>query len=306
MAIVAGAAVVLPWLATIVARGQLDSLLAGGQRFDLLVGLVGLVAYPAMQAMHGGVPNVATALAIVGVASSLLFRRWKVPLWLLIVHLLGAPVFISPIAWAIAGADGLTDVVSRMRQKPDSRVRARTGLAGLSIITLVAFLSAAQSPEDPGSNSSPCCHNRSTLRSRSGDLSPDARIAVVTSETWGNDLVGEWLPALSGHTVITTPQGAEWLGVDEFTERTDAHVAAEGCYRLTSECLAVLIESGQLAATHVVIPRGSVAGPRGASDCCPALVETLRNDRALQRGDRRPWRSRRGVARSRRRRQRLA
>jgi hypothetical protein len=187
-------------------------------------------------------------------------------------------VFISPIAWAFAGADGLADAVTRIRQQADPRAWARPGLAGLAIIILVAFLSAAQSPSDPGSKQQSLLPAQVDAAQLIRDLSPDARVAVVTSETWGNDLVGEWLPALSGRTVITTPQGAEWLGVDQFTQRRDAHDAARGCYRQTSECLAVLIESGQLTATYVVIPRGSVAGPRGAADCCPALIETLRTD----------------------------
>ena len=168
LAIAAGAVVILPWLATIVARGQLDSLLAGGQRFDLAAGLVGLVAYPAMQAMHGGVPNIAVAIAIAGVATSLLLRRWKIPLWLLVVHALGAPVFISPIAWAFAGADGLAAAVSMIRQHKDSRPgRAPALRASRSSPWWPSSAPRRARPIRDRSNSR-CCPHRSTLHSRSG------------------------------------------------------------------------------------------------------------------------------------------
>ena len=275
-AVAAAGVIAGAWLAVIIGRGQLEALLAGGQRFDPLAGLVGLVAYPAMQAMHGGIPNVAMALSLGGVAVLLLSRRWALPSWLLVVHLLGGPVFVSPVAWAIAGAAGLDLLASRITDTGARQWRGAT--AGAAILVLLAVMSAGASPSDPGSKQQPLLPEQVEAARAMAQLPTNARLAVVTSETWGNDLVGEWLPALSGRVVITTPQGSEWLGVDRFEEHREAHDAARECHRDTSDCLAAVLESGSLDATHIVIPRGSVAGPRAPDDCCPALVETIRED----------------------------
>jgi hypothetical protein len=276
---IGGATVVLvPWLGLLAARGQLDALLSGGQRLDPLAGLVGLVAYPAMQAMHGGVPNPAVALSIVGVGASLLAGRWRFPIWLLVVHALGCPTFVSAVSWAIAGAAGIDQLASRVVDGGQVGRLSRSSAIGLAIVVLAAVLSAGASPAAPGSKQQPLLPDQVDAALAMSALPADARIAVVTSETWGNDLVGEWLPALSGRVVITTPQGAEWLGRDAFEERRRAHDLARSCHRLTSQCLASALSGSELRATHVVIPRGSVGGPRAPDECCPALIETILQD----------------------------
>jgi hypothetical protein len=278
MTLLLAAVVVVPWLALLAARGQIDALLSGGQRLDPIAGLVGLAAYPAMQAMHGGIPNPAVALSIVGVGASLLAGRWRLPIWLLVIHALACPTFVSSVAWAIAGAAGIDEVASRVLDGRTTWRLSRASAIGLAVMVLVAILSASASASAPGSKQQPLMPAQVDAARAMSALPADARIAVVSSETWGNDLVGEWLPALSGRAVITTPQGSEWLGREAFAERRRAHDVARSCHRLTSECLASALSDSDLRATHIVIPRGSVGGPRAPDECCPALVETMLAD----------------------------
>jgi hypothetical protein len=267
---------VAAWLIVLASRDQISGLVAGSQRFDPVVGALSMLIYPAMQAMHGGIPNVAVALSIVGVAATVFLRRWWILAWLLLVHVLNAPPFLSALAWAIAGAAGIASVAELVRI---GTLTSRPAMAaGLAALALVGILSATASPADPGSKQQPLLPSQVDAARAIGDLPPDARIAVVTSQTWGNDLFGEWLPALSGRAVVTTPQGSEWLGRDEFERRVARHVAAEACHRLTSDCVAAAIQHGDLPATHLVIPRGSVSGPRGFDECCPALVRSVAAD----------------------------
>jgi hypothetical protein len=269
------AVVVTPWLVLLTARGQVDALLSGGQRLDPIAGLVGLAAYPAMQAMHGGIPNPAVALSIVGVAASLLGGGWRLPVWLLVVHALACPTFVSSVAWAIAGAAGIDEVATRVVDGRTTWRLSRSSAIGLGVVALVAILSASASASAPGSKQQPLMPAQVDAARAMSVLPADARVAVITSETWGNDQVGEWLPALSGRVVVTTPQGSEWLGREAFAERRRAHDVARSCHRLTSECLASALSRAELRATHIVIPRGSVGGPRAPDECCPALIETI-------------------------------
>ena len=266
---------VVPWLALLAARGQLDALLAGGQRLDLVVGAVSVLLYPGMQVMHGGIPNVGVIFALAGVVACLFFRRWSIVLWLLAVHILNCPPFVSAVAWGIAGAAGIVEILGVVLP---GRLSPRTVAIPLIVLGLVAVLSASASPTDPGSKQQSLLPDQVAAIRRLAELPDGARLAVVTSETWGNDLFGEWLPALTGQTVVTTPQGSEWLGTAAFEDRRYAHSATQDCSRRTADCIASAIERGELDATHIVIPRGSVSGPRGPDDCCPALIETIRDD----------------------------
>jgi hypothetical protein len=266
---------VAPWLAVLAARGQLDALTSGAQRLDFVVGIVSVLLYPGMQAMHGGIPNVGVSLAVVGVAACLLRRRWSILLWLLAVHVLNCPTFVSAVAWGIAGAAGIAEILAVMLPRP---VVARATAIPILFVALIAVLSASASPTDPGSKQQSLLPDQVASIRRLAELPDDSRLAVVTSETWGNDLFGEWLPALSGQLVLTTPQGSEWLGVMAFNQRVDAHRAMQDCHRETADCIASAIERGELDATHIVIPRGSVAGPRASDVCCPALIETIQDD----------------------------
>ena len=266
---------VLPWLALVVARDQFDALTSAGQRLDVVVGAVSLLVYPGMQLMHGGLPNIAAVLAISGVTASLFMRRWDILVWLVMVHLLNCPPFISAVAWSIAGAAGLWDLGSLLWKPTWS---ARAAIMPVAVLTFLALLSATASPADPGSKQQPMLPAQVEAARELAELPETARVAVVTSETWGNDLFGEWLPVLSARTVVTTPQGSEWLGAETFGERVEAHRTGQRCSRETSECVANAITNSELDATHIVVPRGSVAGPRAPDDCCPALLETIYAD----------------------------
>ena len=118
------------------------------------------------------------------------------------------------------------------------RLTPRTVAFPLVILGLVAVLSASATPTDPGSKQQSLLPDQVAAIRRLSELPEGARLAVVTSETWGNDLVGEWLPALSGQSVVTTPQGSEWLGTTAFEDRRSAHNATQNCSRRTADCIA--------------------------------------------------------------------
>ncbi|MBX6754617.1 MAG: hypothetical protein IRY86_10330, partial [Thermorudis peleae] len=65
---------------------------------------------------------------------------------------------------------------------------------------------------------------------------PDARVLVVTGETWfAQDRVAEWFPALTGRTNVAVVQGYEWLG--QFSDRMKAATVLQGCGTVGVSCL---------------------------------------------------------------------
>ncbi len=68
------------------------------------------------------------------------------------------------------------------------------------------------------------------------ELPPDVRFAAVTGEHWWGDQASEWFPYFSGHVVLTTPQGTEWLPGNVFAGRLFRHHDL----RVASDCNALI------------------------------------------------------------------
>jgi hypothetical protein len=106
---------------------------------------------------------------------------------------------------------------------------------------------------------------------------PDTRFIVATTVVWGFDEVSEWFPAIAMRHSAATVQGSEWLGVEGFEAQLRRHGAVLTCTRSTDRCMAAWAASAGFPDAWIFIPKGQLDGPLSASDCCPALRETVRN-----------------------------
>lgn len=61
---------------------------------------------------------------------------------------------------------------------------------------------------------------RAAMRWIDGNVSEDARFAVVSPDPWYVDEVNEWFPLLANAISLTTVQGTEWVGGGEFARRS--------------------------------------------------------------------------------------
>ena len=122
-------------------------------------------------------------------------------------------------------------------------------------------------------------------------LSPDVRAAmswadrtmpasatfvVVTGEGWDLDAVGEWFPALAKRSSVATVQGYEWMGTPRLWLQHDLNADLQACATATDTCLVAWMRRYDLTAPYVFLPKGPLAGPLSATDCCSALRDTLR------------------------------
>jgi hypothetical protein len=104
---------------------------------------------------------------------------------------------------------------------------------------------------------------------------PDTPFLVATIDTWGNDEVSEWFPAIAERTSLGTVQGSEWLGTDGFAAREDVHLDLVACIGDTARCYRELAERAGSADAWLFVPKGKLAGQFSAADCCRALRQTL-------------------------------
>ena len=216
--------------------------------------------------------------AIVGLVIQVLRRQWRVPVLLLLISLVGAGggEFLAATPWALLAGAGVEAVgrAAALGRFGRNRGMGRRAVAATAAVALfLALIGALGSVVDSSSKLHPLGGETIAAMRWLAEEGPDGPVLVPTSEVWGFDDVGEWLPAIAERRSIGTVQGSEWLGSDGFDAQLATHESILSCAGSTAACYRALAPDAVL-----FIPKGRLAGLFSPSDCCPALRETLAAD----------------------------
>ena len=206
-AAVAAGLLIAPWLATVIARYGLSSVLSAGQSHHLSETLGRLLtAGPS----YIGILDLVFPLAIVGISVRLGQRQWMLPVWLcLLVLVPGGEGRYAAIAWAVLATIGADTVASSLQ-----RFRAERVAAALAV-TLLFFGSAASAFQRFGSLP---LQVRETMAEAGGAVSAGTRFAVYSDDPSLEQPILDWFPTLSGRISVGTFMGLEWTSVERWDD----------------------------------------------------------------------------------------
>jgi hypothetical protein len=289
MAGIGAGLVASPWIVAILLHHGLAPLISAGQSsLDLTAGFSALLGLAFTDAP---VFDLLTALGVLGIFLRIARRQWMIPLWLVLAVVIdpraGTTFATVPLALSVVPVIG--EILQRM--VPGSRepsmslesesiprliLRHRTQAILLALVLFAALRTTARTAVDP----------ESPLFGLSNDLVAamtwvDAHVdsteglAVVTGKTWEVDYVSEWFPVLSEHRSLATVQGSEWTGRESFIARLASYRQLQACANRTEKCVGDWSLRWTEALPFVFIPKGLLAGPLSAPDCCTALRVTL-------------------------------
>lgn len=264
----AGAAVILmPWLALLASRGQLDALASVGGRWSPTMDVPWLWLLPAR--LHGGV-DVLGLIALFTLLVQFARGAWRLPLWTcaLIVAGVGGGAFMLAVPVAMT----LGDLARRLATTRLWNSRSRYALIGFG--ALVASLATVAVVTDYILSSSQPPYLSEDARAAIEWVGEHAEggtgIAVISGRGWGGDLAGEWLPALTKSRSAATVQGSEWLGRARWIQRVDAYDRLKACDRLDAAEL-----NAALSALADLVEVVLIVGPPNGEASCLALGERL-------------------------------
>ncbi|MDQ4034392.1 MAG: hypothetical protein M3153_00535 [Chloroflexota bacterium] len=239
----------------------------------------GLIRMASLAFSGAAFMDLVTPLAVAGLIISILGRALRLPIFLVLVYLVGpgGGDFLGVVAWSLLAGVGLSSIV-------EAGIRVGWGdrLPSVRVGALVmgclffAVLSAAGST----------IHQQSKLHAVSADQSaamrwvaeetdPETQFLVATVDTWGNDEVSEWFPALAERGSLGTVQGSEWLGSYGFDRQERIHLRLVGCMHSSADCYRGIAERADAPGAYLFIPKGQLQGPLSAGDCCPAARDSL-------------------------------
>lgn len=207
--------VILPWLALIIARGQLSALVVGGgQRYEPLLAVLTLfVSFVQPDSIAG-------AVGIIGFFVMLLQHRWYV-LAVTAVCVLGPGWFFSTIGLALCGGVMLAEL--QQVPHPTSTLVARVWFA---VVLAVGVLGSALTGLVYDKEQLP---NPAAMQWIAENTPPAQRFIVTSSELWSSDLAAEWFPYIAQRPSLLTIQGTEWLGPTVFEGRVSEHERMRAC-----------------------------------------------------------------------------
>jgi hypothetical protein len=275
VAVAASAAVVvvLPWLIWVVASGNPDALIGAAGRLEPVIGLIRLVNLRFSAAPFMDVVAIA---ALAGLVTSLARRRFRIPILLVLVYVVGAGggEFLAAPIWALLAGTGILSLafLARRALSDASEPVSRALIAATAAVALfLALIGSLGSSTDGSSKLHPLEPERiASMAWLRDNLPPGAVVLVPSDEVWGFDDIGEWLPAIAERHSVGTVQGSEWLGADAFEGQVRRHVQIRSCAGSTAECYAALDP-----AAVIYVPKGQLNGLFSPGDCCPALRSTL-------------------------------
>lgn len=274
IAVAATIVVLVPWLAWVVVTSGLAAILSAGSRLEPVTGLIGLLNLRFSGALF---MDLVTVAAIAGLFIQVLRRQWRVPVLLLLISLVGAGggEFLAATPWALLAGAGVEAVGQLLRSgvSGETRMGRRAVAATAAVALFLSLIGALGSVVDSSSKLHPLGGETIAAMRWLAEEGPDGPVLVPTSEVWGFDDVGEWLPAIAERRSIGTVQGSEWLGSDGFDAQLATHESILSCAGSTAACYRALAPDAVL-----FIPKGRLAGLFSPSDCCPALRETLAAD----------------------------
>jgi hypothetical protein len=280
VAVAIAAAVVAPWLVTVLIRHGPDPVLsASATQPGPLIGLLSLLSF---QVTGSRLFDVLGLLTAMGLLAAVLRRRWLLPAWLVVLMVLdsrGGATYASVPAAMLIGT-GVVELLGRMPQGwSGSSLRAkRVPITVGALLLALALVDAAGSQQAPSWPGVALSDAQRDAMSAAGELAPDAEYLVVSGRLWAVDATAEWFPTLAGARSAGTVQGHEWLGRDAFRSRLEASAALRECANAGSGCLSEWSEAWGITFTHVFVPKGSLSGPLGDPDCCVGLRLLLAAD----------------------------
>ena len=280
VAVAIAVVIALPWLLKLVARGDLEALLsAAGTQPGVFIGLLSLLSF---EVTGSRLFDVVGLFAAVGLLLSVVRGRWLLPVWLAVLMILdarGGATYAAVPASMLAGSAFIDLLVN-----PFWRARIDAPTAGSSLPRLppargilIVLLLAIAVVDAFGSQLAPSwpgvalTTDQRAAIGETDELAPEGRYLVVSGQFWAIDATAEWFPVLSEARSVATVQGHEWLGRSEFTRRLEASEALRSCASAGDRCLAQWSETWDIDYTHVFIPKGSLQGAYGDSDCCTGL-----------------------------------
>ena len=262
--------VALPWLVGVVGTHGFGIMLNPANRFEPLVGVIRLGNLRFSGAPFMDVVAVAGAL---GVLAAAVRGPRSVPVLLLLIYLVGAGggEFLAALPWAMAAGVGLAAVMELLRPAATPPVARRVTAVSGAVMLFLGLIGSLGAAADGSSKLHALSDGHlEAMAWLAGNADRDANVIVPTAGVWGDDEVSEWLPALGQRHSIGTVQGSEWLGSEAFSQQLATHNAIRDCSGSTVACYASIDPDAT-----VFIPKGQLAGPFSAGDCCQAVRATL-------------------------------
>jgi hypothetical protein len=235
-----GLAIVTPWLGYLVLAGRGGGLLAAGP-----LGVSSTATILSLMTMRIDDEIAFPVTLFLGAIGTLVLLRRRdllVPVWLgveILIAARGAPTYAA-VPMAIAAGVGLHDGIVRdlLGRAPGSNgYRRAVGwvtVVALVWLTLNVPLARAlrQSPFDVVTDG-----QRQAMQWAAAETPADARFVVVDGQNWAVDISAEWLPALADRVSLTTMQGYEWLGSEEWNARLDRITELQECVKADAGCV---------------------------------------------------------------------
>lgn len=267
-AVAAGCAVVVsaPWWAVVLARYGADTLLAPGSS-RALFSIEELSWVFTYHLGHSPAFLVVLALAMVGLASTLREGRPMLFLWLTM------GTFAAP--WLFPRLTGLP--LHLLGGLGWWRLLHPLARASLPVTCALGLALAALTATDPLPIDEPLsAEAREAMAWAAHNLPPGSSFVVVENRSWWDDVAAEWLPALTPHLSVVTPQGLEWVpGV--FDERVRAYESLQACAEKEADCLTAWAAETGLDYQYVWVSKQAPYDLRrqGSYDCCGPLHFSL-------------------------------
>ncbi len=283
--LIAVATVVLtaPWWGTVLAYHGPAPLLNAGHASGPLV-LDRVIALLYLKFTGEALFPVLASLALLGCVASIARRQYLLPVWLALTLTLDLRAlgtfstlpFALLISHAVVGT--LVPAVRGVARAPRALIPAVSIIVGcyafIAAMVAAPHLLRAMTPAE-----------QSAMAWVAGNTAPQSRVLVVANEAWAADKTSEWLPALTQRVSVATPQGAEWLPGNVFTDRVEAYRALQKCANGTGDCLETWERKFSLPFDYVYIPKTSSsldAMPVDEHECCAGLRAALRSDPRYQ------------------------
>ena len=266
-----------PWWLTVMLRhGPSVFLRAGGTVEWSLSGLGSMVWFP--MTVEGNITTI-LILAIIGLFVELAARRLLLPCLLLATLLVPrlaprqATIPLALLAGVALGElilPGLRSIA--LRRRPEELEAAegedRNGalwqrwssgagvaLCALLVVHTVALRLAVILAEE-ATTPFVTREERQALGWVSESTPASACFVVVTSaDSWAEDPISEWFPALTRRVSLATPQGAEWLDQSEYARRYGLYDSLKRCRTADAACLMSCLGAVPSAPTYVLISK---------------------------------------------------
>ncbi|MBK8419299.1 hypothetical protein [Candidatus Villigracilis saccharophilus] len=191
-------------------------------------------------------------LGLIGIFTLLAKRKFFIPLWFFLMHLLeprgGALFMIIPLAmFAGIGLEqtvlpglrnlNLGQIVTNNEDWVGSLLKGKTVKIFIAILFMYTSLSALQVGANIKQQSTLTQADLDAFNWVKKNTPPNSRFALVTRGLPLNDSSSEWFPALTERTSLATVFGYEWLNDGNFGARVETYQDLQQCAAEDVDCL---------------------------------------------------------------------